>query len=182
MENNILHKNLRSFLLLSFLVFVPGISILGFSTANARPVYSQGTCIVPPGDTDFDIFYRPNDNNQSELIGRVKLPVSLTCSGPMLEGEGVFSNLANAPFFILNVRASGVGSFINVGTFEGTMGGEDVTGSISCTGQTHDFYLTYSLSCVIKGASSGSLGILSVPVVTADDGQPEAFQLKIVGD
>ena len=135
--------------------------------------------MVPPADTDYELSWLPNENNPSELHGRVKLPVSLTCSGPMLEGEAVFPNHAGSPFFVLNVRASGAGSFINVGTFTGTMGGENITADLTCTGQSHDFFVTYSLRCVIKGTPDGSLGILNVPVVTTEDDDPEPYILKI---
>jgi hypothetical protein len=161
------------------LVLIPVSSLILFTPVKAQPSFSEGTCTVPPADTDYNLFWRPNEDNPSELIGTTKSPVYLTCSGDMLDGVGTFSNHAHSPFFVLNVRASGVGSFINVGTFEGTMDGEEITAAITCIGQTHDGFLTYSIRCVIKGNPEGPNGILTIPVVTTDDDIPEDYRLTI---
>jgi len=173
---------------------MPLLFLIAIRQAGARPIVSQGTCTFP-----FHVYNEElrgsGPRGPSQDMITTDTPVSLICRddrdddddglGDMLDGVGEFSDHANAPFAHLNIKASGAGSFINIGTFEGVMGGEEITADITCTGQTHDFFETYSLRCVIKATPETSIGVLTIPVVhSPQEGSfsEEGYTLKITSN
>ena len=168
-------------ILFSFFLFL--LIISQFSPLQAAPALSEGTCTLSFHDYGEELLGNHPDG-AGEYHITADTPVFLICNGDMLDGVGEFPDHASAPFTVVNYRSSFVGSFINVGIFEGTMAGEEISAPITCTGQSKDGFSTYSLRCVIKDASDGSTGILTVPVVTSplEEGDIEeaAYSLKIM--